>query len=81
MVKLYQSWTYEKNEAASSDKDNRGDFLYVILQFENLAGVTGPDGNVLFTVYRGTAPALLIDNKVLNLKIPAPRGIYQFLWF
>ena len=78
MLKHFQSWTWGLNQGGSDVKD-RATAVHAVIQFEDLAGNTGPDGNVLTIIYKA-GDAILINNKVFNLKIPAPRGIWQFQW-
>ena len=80
MVKMYNAYSLQVNKPTGSDRAGRNTNIYAVVQFEDLNGNTGEDGNLLFVVdndsgiLRIAVENMALQDQIHNLKFPGPRN-------
>ena len=89
MIKMFNSFSMDLNKGGSDTK-TRGSSAYAVVQFEDLNGNTGEDGNLLFYVYTDSAEDyklkvapdnIALAGQIHNLKFVGPKNNWQFQFY
>jgi len=90
MIKMFNAFSMSLTGYGGSDTTSRGSIAYVVVQFEDLNGNTGEDGNLLFYVYTDSAEDyklkvapdnIALAGQIHNLKFVGPKNNWQFQWY
>jgi len=90
MIKMFNAFSMSLTGYGGSDTTSRGSIAYVVVQFEDLNGNTGEDGNLLFYVYTDSAEDyklkvapdnIALAGQIHNLKFVGPKNNWQFQFY